>query len=69
MGCYLDLENASSMERVVGAIGQHHRGTTLLMEGNFNTNLVEPYGNTREKSISAVVPMEVLEEMYGHFLL
>ena len=47
MGCYISPNNASAIEDVIAAISWWLCWTELLVTGNFNTNLVEPYGNSR----------------------
>ena len=41
VGCYLELHNASTLERFVAAIGQRPWGVNLLVAGNFNTYLAD----------------------------
>ena len=55
MGCYLALRNASTLERVVVAIGHRSIGAELLVSGYFNTDLELPYGNERDEAISKVM--------------
>ena len=40
--CYLDPDDAETIERVVAALGDKPRGTALIVEGDLNTDL----GNT-----------------------
>ena len=44
MGCYLDPDNASTIEDVVVAISQRPRGGVLMVVSNFNTKLVASEG-------------------------
>ena len=47
--------NASSIERVSGGIGQRPWGTVMLVAGNFNPDLVKSEGNARYEAISEAV--------------
>ena len=39
IGCYLDPDNAQTIERVVTALGDQPIGTALLVGGDLNTDL------------------------------
>ena len=66
--CYLIQNNASTLERVVAAIGQHPRGTEILFTGDFNADLAVPDGKERDETIKAAMETEGLEDMAEHFL-
>ena len=55
MGCYLAPENASTIDNVVAAISQQPRGATLLVVGDFNTDLDAPKGRERDEGIAAAM--------------
>ena len=48
-------------------IGQRPRGAELLVCGYFKADLVVPYGQERNKTITAVLETEGLEDMVEHF--
>ena len=52
MGCYLDPDNASTIEVVIAAIIQQTDEAELLVAGNFNVDLADQEGNTRDEEIS-----------------
>ena len=68
MGCYLAPRYASTLERVVAAIGQQPRGTELFVAGDFNTDLESPGGHECNEAISEYMAIEGLEYMTDHFL-
>ena len=51
MGCYLDPDNASTIEVVIAAIIQQTDEAELLVAGNFNVDLADQEGNTRDEEI------------------
>ena len=68
VGCYLAPDNTSTIESVVSALKERPRGTEILMEGEFNFNLVEPEGDWRGEDIAAAMATEGLEDMLAHLL-
>ena len=68
LGCYLAPDNASTIEDVVAAIGKRPQGATLIVFGDFNSNLVEPEGHGYGKAIPEDVSTAGLTDMADHFL-
>ena len=68
MGCYLSLDNASTIEDIVAAINKRNRGGALLVVGYFNTNPAAPEGRERDEGIAASISKEVLDVISSHFL-
>ena len=68
VGCYLALDNTSTIESVVAALKKRVRGAGLLVVGNFPVNVSEPEGDQRGEGIAAAIATEGLEDMLMHFL-
>ena len=68
MGFYLVPCDASTLERVVAAVGQRLKGVELLVVGNFNTYLEFLDRHDRDEVIVSEMAMEGLEDMKEHFL-
>ena len=68
VGCYLTLDDKSTMERVVEALWSRPRGAELLMAGDLNANLAALEGERRAEDIAAKLAMEGLKDMAQHFL-
>ena len=60
VGCYLDPDDASTIEDVIAAIGKQTWGAALLVVRNFNTDLAAPEGWEQEKGIAAALEEEGL---------
>ena len=69
MGCYVDPDDTSKIESFVAALKELPRGAKLLVEGEFNVNLVEQEGYRRGEDITAAIATEILEDMPVQFLL
>ena len=69
MRCYLAPEDTLTIESVVVALKERHRGTKMLVEGGFNVNLVDPEGDRREEDIAAAMEAEGIEDILAHFLM
>ena len=69
MGCYVDPDDTSKIESVVAALKELPRGAKLLVEGEFNVNLVDQEGYRRGEDITAEIATEILEDMPVQFLL
>ena len=67
-GCYITLDDASIIEAFVVDIGQWPHGEWLLVDGNFNTDLAAPEGNTHNKDITSNLTTMGLENMISHFI-
>ena len=67
--CYLALNDASTIKRVVTAIGQLPLRSALLVAVNFNLNLVATEGSPCIEYIAVAIATAGLEEIYTHFLL
>ena len=67
VGLYLALNDASTLECVMAAIGQSHRDMEILVAGEFNADMVSPYGKERNKTITAAMSIEGLEDTLEHF--
>ena len=61
-------ENASTIDDVVTAISQQPWGATLLVVGDFNTDLDAPEGQDWDEGIAAAMEEELLEDISAHFL-
>ena len=69
IGCYLALNDARTIERVVTALGDQLRSTALVVAGDFNTDLGETASNGRGTEIAAALTEAGVEDMTAHFLL
>ena len=47
--CYLAPNGTSTIESVVAALKDRHRGLDLLVAGDLNANLEQPEGDQREE--------------------
>ena len=61
-------EDASTIEDVIATISKRPHGATLLVVGNFNTDLAALEGRERDEGIAADLVEEGLEDMISHFL-
>ena len=68
VGCYLDRNDASTIEDVVAAISQRLHGAALLLNGYLNTDLEAQEVRAREEKITSAMSMEGLKDISGHFL-
>ena len=68
VGCYLDPDNALTIEVVVVAISQRPQGAALLVVSNFNTDLAAPEERARDEEISTAMATEGLKYFTGYFL-
>ena len=68
MGCYLDPDDASTIDDVVAATRNRPRGGVLLVLGDFNTGLAASEGQERDEGIAEALAEEGLKDMSGHFL-
>ena len=68
IGCYLALDETSTIESVVAALKERPRGAALLVAGDLNTTLTDPENYHRGTEIAAVLTEEGLEDMVAHFL-
>ena len=66
--CYLAPDDARTIERVVTALGDQPRGTTLVVAGDFNTDLGETASDGRGTEITAALTEAGVEDMTAHFL-
>ena len=66
-GCYMDPDNASTIDTVVASISQRPREADLMVARNANDDLAAPEGNTRDKWIAALATTD-LEDMSADFL-
>ena len=55
IGCYLAPDDARTIERVVTALGNHPRGTALVVAGDLNTDLGDRECNGRGTEIAAAI--------------
>ena len=69
MECYIALDDASTIESVVAAIRQRPQEAALLVSGNFNVDLINPEGNTRDKDTKAALYTVGMEDMGAYFLM
>ena len=63
VGCEITTRDASTLDRIVAETGHRYRGTEILVAGDFNTDLESPYGNKRDKAISAAMATKGLDYM------
>ena len=61
-------DNDSFIECIVAAIGKRPQGATLIVFGDFNSNLVEPEGHGYGKAIPEDVSTAGLTDTADHFL-
>ena len=66
IGCYLDLDDSQTIERVVTALGDQPKGTALVVAGDLNTNMGEVECDRRGAEISAAITEAGLEDMAAH---
>ena len=55
IGCYLAPDNARTIERVVTALGDHPRGTALIVAGDLNTDLGYMSCDVRGSEMAAAI--------------
>ena len=60
VSCYLDPDDASTIENIVVAISQLPRGDVLLVAVYFNAELAASEGNCRREDIAALIATKVL---------
>ena len=68
VGCYLALDDTSTIECIVTAIGHRPHGAALLVAGDFNVDLTAPEGNVQDKEITTAIATSGMEDMSAHFL-
>ena len=68
VGCYLALDDTSTIERIFAAISQNPCRTELLVAGYLNVDLVGPEGNSQDKGIAAALAAVRLEGTPDIFL-
>ena len=61
-------DDAQTIERVVTALGDQPRSTTLLVAGDFNMDLGETASDGRGTDIAAALTEAGVEDMTAHFL-
>ena len=66
--CYLALDDTSTIERVVAAIKDSPKGTTLVVVGDLNTELEDPENDQRGTDIAAAMKAAGVEDMTAHSL-
>ena len=69
MGCYLALDNVSSVERISGSMEQLPLRAALMVAGDLNMNISDPEGVNWDKKNVAELADAGLEDMFCHFLL
>ena len=69
LGCYLDPENALTIEDVVVAIIQWPCRSAFMVTGNLNANLAASEGHAWDEVITSALSTAGLEEMGAHCLL
>ena len=55
IGCYLALDDAETIERVVTALGDQPKDTALIVAGDLNTDLGDAENNRRGSEIAAAM--------------
>ena len=68
IGCYLAPDDAETIERVVAALGDKPRGTSLIVAGDLNTDLGDTENDRRVLEIASTMTEAGLEDMTAHFL-
>ena len=68
IGCYLDPENALTIESVVAVLIELVRGAKLIMAGGVNSHIAHPEEAGRVEEITVDLASTGLEDMLGHFL-
>ena len=68
IGCYLAPDDTLTIERVVAAIKERPKGTTLVVVGDLNTNLDNPENDRRGTENAAALTAEGVEDMTALFL-
>ena len=66
--CYLAPNDAETIERVVTALGDRPKGTTLIVEGDLKTDLGDAESNRRGSEIVAAMAEARVEDIRAHFL-
>ena len=66
--CYIAPDNASTIEIVVVVIIQSPQGEELLMASNFNTNVMNPEGNTLDEDVVSDLATVDMKDMGAYFL-
>ena len=67
-GCYLALDDTSTIESVVAALKERPRGTAPVVVGDLNTTLDGPESDRRGTETAAALAEAGLEDMTTHFL-
>ena len=68
IGCYLALDDTSTIEIVIAVLKERPRGTALIVAGDLNTTLSYPENYGRGTYIAAALTEAGLEDMMAHFL-
>ena len=68
VGCYFSPDDNWTIEDIIAAISQRPWRGTLLVVGDFNTNLAAPEGRARDEEIALAMATAGLEDTNGHFL-
>ena len=68
IGCYLAPNDAETIERVVTALGDRPKGTTLIVTGDLNTDLGDAESDRRGSDIAAAMTEAGVEDTMAHFL-
>ena len=67
VGAYIAPEDKVTMEMVVKAIGRRPLGAELMVDGDFNVDILAPEGR-RAENIATDLATEGLEDMAQHFM-
>ena len=62
VGCYIEPNNASTIEKVVAAISRRTRGAEILVTVDFNAKLVYPKGIMHMEDIVASLSSSLLDQ-------
>ena len=68
IGCYLAPDDTSTIERVVTALRDIPKGTTLIVAGDLNTDLEDSESDRRRTEIAAAMTAAGVEDMTTHFI-
>ena len=66
MGCYIDLNDASTIEDIIADIRRRPQGAKMLVAGNFNSELYKPEGTGRTEDIAVTLADSGLKDMSTH---
>ena len=67
--CYLTPDNTLTIERVIAALKDRPKGTTLVVAGDLNRVLEDPEKDRRGTEIAAAMIATGAEDMTAHFLV